>query len=484
MNLALSSKPQSKFLIIPVFAKEKIPAVVRAIDKNLQLPALAIADFKNKLGAAQIVYTQDLRIMILGLGERKNFTPASWRSAIFSLSSRLQGVEADSCSLIIPSSIPERPDALVELTGFALTHSSYQFNEYKKDKKLSKLGQIDIVVKNKSKKLEKALTNGITIGLAANESRSLANHPGNHATPTTLANHALALAKKYKFSCTVLEPKEIEKEKMGLLMGVSRGSDEPSRFIVLEYGPKKKPAVALVGKGLTFDSGGISIKPSERMEEMKYDMCGGADVLGIFQAAAELNLPIHLVGIIPSTENLISGKATKPGDILVSKSGVTVEIINTDAEGRLILGDAIDYVKAHFDPRLIIDYATLTGAVLVALGDEYTGFFSNTKKYDRLFAQASTRTAEKFWPLPLPVEYEDHIKSSVAEIRNVGERGLAGATAGGMFLKHFVGETDWIHLDIAGTAWTMRPKSYTGIGATAWGVYLTVDFLRNLKITN
>ncbi len=482
MNLTLSSKPQSPLLVVPAFANEKIPAVLKAVNKTLQIPAEAAADYKNKLGSTQVFYTQGLRLLLLGLGERKNFNNASWRAAVFSAMSRIQSLDSTGASFILPAS-PIKPDTLVELTGFAIVHSSYEFNEYKKEKKKAKLASIDLVVKNKSKRLDQALTAGVSIGMAANQSRSLANHPGNQTTPSHLAKHALDLAKQYKFSCKVLEPKEIEKEKMGLLMGVAQGSDEPARFIVLEYGPKNKPAVALVGKGLTFDSGGISIKPADRMEEMKYDMCGAADVLGIFQAAAELKLSVHLIGIIPSTENLISGKATKPGDILISKSGVSVEVINTDAEGRLVLADAIDYAKEHFNPKLIIDYATLTGAVLVALGDEYTGYFGNTKKYDRLFANASSKTAEKFWPLPLPAEYQDHVKSQVADIRNVGERGLAGATAGALFLQHFVGDTDWIHLDIAGTAWTMRPKPYAGIGATAWGVYLTVEFLRNLKMS-
>ena len=488
MNLTLSSKPQSQLLVVPIFTNEKIPALLKTINKTIRIPAEAAADYKNKLGSTQVLYSEGLRILILGLGEKKNFNNAAWRSAIFSAMSRAQSLDATRASFILPAS-QTSPETMVELTAFAILHSSYEFNEYKKEKKKAKLTIIDLVVKNKSKKLQKALEAGALIGQAANQSRSLANHPGNRITPSHLAKHALDLAKQYKFSCKILEPKEIEKEKMGLFMGVAQGSDEPPRFIVLEYLPagrqaafKKKPAIALVGKGLTFDSGGISIKPADRMEEMKYDMCGAADVLGIFQAAAQLKLPVHLVGIIPSTENLISGRATKPGDILISKSGVSVEVINTDAEGRLVLADAIDYVKEHFDPKLIIDYATLTGAVLVALGDEYTGYFSNTKKYDRLFAAASSKTAEKFWPLPLPPEYQEHIKSQIADIRNVGERGLAGSTAGALFLQHFVGGTDWIHLDIAGTAWTMRPKPYTSVGATGWGVYLTIEFLKNVRL--
>jgi leucyl aminopeptidase len=480
MKLILSQKPQSPVLIVPLFAKEKLKDILKKIDKSLAVPLLAETDFKNTLGATQTIYTNEKRVLILGLGERKNFSASAWRIAIHSGMNAVFNLHVTEASFVLPDAL--KLEQLVELAGFGVTFSRYQFEEYKKEKKTRKLLSLDLVSKRLNKKLQTALTNGIIIGTAANQARMLANHPGNHITPTHLAQHAVEIAKQYKFSCKVLEPKDIAKEKMGLLTGVSLGSEEPARLIVLEYGPKTKPAIALVGKGLTFDSGGISIKPADRMEEMKFDMCGGADVLGIFEAAAQLKLPIHLVGVIPSTENLISGKAVKPGDILISKSGVSVEVINTDAEGRLILADAIDYVKEYFDPKLIIDYATLTGAVLYALGDELTGFFSNTKKYDKAFAQAAEATAEKFWPLPMPDQYKDHVRSQVADIQNVGARGLAGATSGALFLEHFVGQTDWIHLDIAGTAWTMRPKPYASPGATAWGVYLTIEFLRKLKI--
>jgi len=487
MNLTLTKKISHDLIIVPVFANEKIASTLKALDKTWLVPTIVDSDFKNKLGKTQTIYLADKRLVILGLGEKQKFSLPNWRIAINQALGHLTNINAKEASLVLPT-VTIKPEILLEMTGFSAIFSSYSFNTYKKDKKPQQLTSLEIVFRLKSKKLDQALEFGKIIGEAANQSRELANHPGNHVTPKHLAKHAQDLAEQYKFSCKILEPKEIEKEKMGLLMGVAQGSDEPARLIVLEYLPagkqaafKKKPPIALIGKGLTFDSGGISIKPSERMEEMKYDMCGGADVLGIFEAVARLKLPVHLVGVIPSTENLISGKAIKPGDILISKSGVSVEVVNTDAEGRMILADAIDYVQEHFDPKLIIDYATLTGAVLYALGDEYTGYFSNTKKYDKAFAQASVKTGEKFWSLPMPEEYKEHVKSQVADIRNVGERGLAGATSGALFLEKFVDKTDWIHLDIAGTAWTMKPKPYAGIGATAWGVYLTVELLRNIK---
>ena len=467
------TKTQTDLVVLPLFANEKL-------GKEWVLPKQAVSDFKNKLGSTQLVYSDNQRIMLLGLGERKNISATTWRTAIHMAVNQALGLEVTSVNLILPKFSSSQLESMLELTGFGLIFSSYRFDEYKKEKAKVKLAKIFIIGPATSN-LQKALQRGIIIGHAANTSRNLANHPGNVATPTHLAEHALELAKRYGFSAKVLGPKEIEKEKMGLLTGVSLGSEEPAKFIVLEYGNKNKPPIALVGKGLTFDSGGVSIKPADRMEEMKYDMCGGATVLGIFEAAAQLKLPVHLVGLIPSTENLLSGRAVKPGDVLIGHDQTSVEIINTDAEGRLVLADAISYAKKYFKPKLIVDYATLTGAVLIALGDEYTGYFTNTNEYLKQFSKSSATTAEKIWHLPLAPEYKEQLRSMVADIKNIGERGSAGSSTAALFLEHFVGPTPWIHLDIAGTAWTMRPKSYTAPGATAWGVYSTIDFLRQIK---
>ncbi|OGE73581.1 MAG: hypothetical protein A3I07_02425 [Candidatus Doudnabacteria bacterium RIFCSPLOWO2_02_FULL_42_9] len=469
MQIQLSKTETSPNLtILPLFVGEKL---------NKNLPKHALADFKNRLGSTHLIYTDSSRVLLLGLGEKKNFKPESWRTATHTSINIAMTLGVESMDIVLPKLPTNQLEAFLELTGFALTFSGYRFDEYKKEKNGLKLKEVYLISPINAK-LSKALTRGIALGHAANTARSLANHPGNVATPTHLAQHAKESAKKFGFKCQVLGPKEIAKEKMGLLTGVSLGSDQPPQFIILEYGNKNKPPFVLVGKGLTFDSGGVSIKPSEKMEEMKYDMCGGAVVLGIFEAAAALKLPVHLVGLIPATENLLSGKAVKPGDILISHIGASVEIINTDAEGRLVLADAISYAKKYYKPKLIIDYATLTGAVITALGDEYTGYFSNTKNYQKQFEKSSALTAEKIWSLPLAQEYKDQLKSSIADIKNLGEKG-AGATTAALFLEYFVGTTPWIHLDIAGTAWTMRPKSYASPGATGWGVYLTVDFLRN-----
>jgi len=482
MNIILQKNPEpADLLILPLFREEN-PQDLAAKKMKLALPKLAAADFKNDLGATQLIYTDSGRVLLLGLGSRKQFKPESLRVAIHSLINAAHKLGVISANLFLPnfSSIPQ----YLELTGFAAIFSSYQFNRYQTDKKPIQLDQLSIIAPT-NKTNQQSLQNGVAIGLSANTARDLANHPGNVATPTHLAKHAVEIAKKYNLTYKILGPKEITKEGMGLLMGVSQGSDEEPRFIILEYRPKaaaKKDPIVLIGKGLTFDSGGISIKPADKMEEMKFDMCGGATVLGILEAVARLKLPVHIVGLIPSSENLVSGSAIKPGDVLVAHDQTSVEIINTDAEGRLVLADAISFAQKYYKPRLIIDFATLTGAVLVALGDQYTGYFANTRAFDQKFQQASSQTAEQFWPLPLAAEYRDQLKSTIADIKNIGEKGSAGATTAALFLQHFIkNNTPWIHLDIAGTAWTTRPKAYASVGATAWGVYLSVQLLRNLK---
>lgn len=475
MEVTLQSKlAESDLTILPLFKNQRLP---------LPVPALAMADFKNSPGSVHLVYSQDgRRLLLAGLGEKNQLKPETWRQALHAaLTAALNLSEVETASILLPAIPPASLPQYLELAGFCCLFSTYQFHWYRRNKKSEGLSSIAIVAPANSRH-QAALQRGLAIGEATNNARTLANHPGNIATPSHLAHHAVEAAKQYKFKCTVLGPAEIGREKLGLLAGVSKGSEEPAKFIILEYGPKQKKPIVLIGKGLTFDSGGISIKPADKMEEMKYDMCGGADVIGIFEAAARLKLPHHLIGLIPSAENLVSGSSVKPGDILSAHDGTSVEIINTDAEGRLVLADAISFAQKYYQPQLMIDYATLTGAVIQALGDQHSGYFSTAKKYDKFFASASEKTGEKFWALPLPAEYEGQLRSLTADIKNVGDKGVAGAITAGLFLRHFVkNNLPWIHLDIAGTAWTMRPKNYAAAGATGWGVYLTVEFLRQLR---
>jgi leucyl aminopeptidase len=308
--------------------------------------------------------------------------------------------------------------------------------------------------------------------------RDLVSHPGNVVTTGYLAKSAQELAARHKLACKVLEMKELERLGMNALLAVGKGSAEPPRLIVLEYrgATRKEHPIVLVGKGITFDSGGISIKPGAGMEEMKTDMAGCAAVMGAIEAAAGLKLPVNLVAILPTAENMPDGKAYKPGDVITSMSGQTVEITNTDAEGRLILCDALHYAL-KYKPGVMIDLATLTGACVVALGHEASGMMGNDQGLLGDLKKAGERSGERVWELPLWDSYGEVMKSDIADLKNAGSRDGGSITAG-WFLKQFVGKTRWAHLDIAGTAWGDKARPYTPKGATGVGVRLLIEYLR------
>jgi leucyl aminopeptidase len=310
--------------------------------------------------------------------------------------------------------------------------------------------------------------------------RDLVSRPGNEMTPSDLAREARQVARKKGVTLRILDVARMKKLGMHALLGVARGSSEPAKFIILEYYGRRKsdPPIALVGKGLTFDSGGISIKPSEKMDEMKSDMAGGAAVMGAIMAAADLKLPVNVVGLIPATENLPGGRAYKPGDILKSLSGQTIEVITTDAEGRLILADALTYAT-RYRPAAIIDLATLTGACIVALGDQVIGMLGNDDGLKSQIRRAADRTGERVWELPLWEDYHELIKSDVADFKNSGGR-AGGAITAAAFLSKFVGNVPWVHLDIAGPSWLTKDKPYIPKGASGVGVRLMVQVLRDL----
>ena len=300
-----------------------------------------------------------------------------------------------------------------------------------------------------------------------------ANRPANHATPTVLADAAKSLAKMQHIKCDVLGPKEVAKLGMGSFMAVAQGSDEPLRFIVLRYdgAAKTEAPTVLVGKGITFDSGGISIKPAAEMDEMKFDMCGAASVLGVFRALAELKPAINVIGLIPSCENLLNGRAVKPGDVVTSMSGQTIEILNTDAEGRLVLCDALTYAE-RFKPRAVVDIATLTGACVVALGAVRSGLFSASDDMANALMAAGESSSDLCWQMPLDDEYAEGLKTNFADVANVAGR-VGGAITAAKFLQRFTGKYPWAHLDIAGTAW----KRGTAKGATGRPVALLLAYL-------
>lgn len=330
---------------------------------------------------------------------------------------------------------------------------------------------------------ETALQRGRIVGEAQNFTRDLVNEPSNRLTPTRLAEKAGEMAARFGLQCEVLGPQEIQDLKMGAFWAVAQGSSqEPARLIIVRYSPEdapEQPVIGLVGKGITFDSGGISLKPSENMHEMKTDMAGGATMLGVMQAIAQLKPRVRATALVPATENMPSGNAFKPGDVITSMSGKTIEILNTDAEGRLVLADALTYAK-RLGCTVLIDAATLTGAVMVALGNFTTGVFGWNKDWVNRVLAAAKVAGEKMWQLPVDDDYRDLYKSSIADLANTGGR-YGGAITGAMFIGEFAGDTPWVHLDIAGTRWANDEKPYRAKGPTGHGVRTLVQLLMNLK---
>lgn len=423
------------------------------------------------------------RILLLGLGEKEKFTIEKLRqaSAKAGQEMRNKGIRGFAMPIL---SIQEDKKRIGQAIAEGLLLGLYQFEEYKTEKKNNKKIDEAVIVLDK-KADERAIKNGVEIGRilaeAANFSRNLVNRPSNDKTPVMLADEAKKMANRFGLSCRVLNEKEIKRLKMGGLIGVSKGSKEPPCFIILEHNENKKnlDTIAIVGKAITFDSGGISIKPSENMEKMKYDMSGGAAVIGAMQAAARLKIPLHIVGLIPATENLPSGTAQKPGDIVRMMDGKTVEIISTDAEGRMILGDALIYAK-RYKPDAVIDLATLTGACVIALGNDAIGMMGTDDKLKEKIRKAGELSYERVWELPLWDEYGELIKSDIADIKNVGGR-PAGTITGGYFLSRFIEGAPWAHLDIAGTAWEEKGRPYKPKGASGVGVRLLSELFLNWK---
>jgi leucyl aminopeptidase len=443
-------------------------------------------DFKGELFECRLFHTQGAipakRVLLTGLGKKEEFDLEKWRGAAAKAGRfiRDSGIKQFTFQIKGLKDFSEEELAENFITGLIL--GLYQFNDFKtlereKIKTIEEmilLGETD----QEMQSIGEGWRKGAIISDSVCTARNLVNGPSNQITPTVLADKARQIAKDHSMEFQVLEVSEAAAMGMGAFAAVAQGSQEPGKFIVLEYNKGKGlDTIALVGKGITFDSGGISIKPSENMERMKDDMSGAAAVLTTLLAASRLQIPLHLVGIIPATENLPSGKAYKPGDVLKTLSGQTVEVISTDAEGRLILSDALTY-SLKYQPKAIIDLATLTGACVIALGDHVIGLFGNEESLQKKIEEASQKTGEKVWRLPLWDEYFDYMKSDVADFRNVGTR-AAGAIIGGIFLSKFVDKTPWVHLDIAGPAFIEKERPYIPKGGTGVGVRLLVQLLRD-----
>lgn len=414
------------------------------------------------------------KLVLLQIGKEKELKAKILRDALRSAAKTLLAANISSAAVFLNGL--KKVDFNSALCDFslALLTENYRFDQFKsKPEAPSKLARLSIDLDKKAnlEKAENALAKGLATAHGVNLSRDLGNLPGNSCTPTYLGEVASQMAQEFGFECKVHDEKEIAALGMTSFLSVAKGSDVPPRLIVLEYkGGKGKP-VALVGKGLTFDAGGISIKPSEGMDEMKYDMCGAAGVLGAFRAVAEMGLAVNLVGVIPSCENMPSGNANKPGDIVRAMDGQSIEILNTDAEGRLILCDALTYVT-RFDPEVVVDLATLTGACVIALGHVTNGLFANDDELADELLDAAEESGDLTWRLPLFDEYKEQLKSNFADVANIGGR-PAGAITAACFLSRFTEKLRWAHLDIAGTAW----KSGAAKGSTGRPVPLLVEFI-------
>jgi leucyl aminopeptidase len=446
--------------------------------------AVADAGFQGRADEAiTILAGEPRKLTLMGLGKRDGVSLRGLRAALHSIGKTARKQRDAAIAVVFPYELPEMTAEETARAGATfLSHADYKYETFRTPKKDEKpiairgvwFVDFDVTTAKAVNKEVHAIADGIRTV------RDLGNAPANVVTPTRLAERAVEVAEEVGVKCTVYGKREITRMKMGGLLAVNRGSVEEPRFIVMEYSPRKATKhVALVGKGITFDSGGISIKPAERMEEMKFDMCGAAAVIGTIEAAAKLGLPVKLTGIIPSTDNLPSGSAYKPGEIITMMSGKTVEIVNTDAEGRMILADALHFAS-ELEPDHIIDFATLTGACVVALGPEAAGLFSNDDELAQMLIESGERAGERLWRLPAWDEYKDLIRSEWADMKNSGGR-WGGAITAAVFLKEFVDCPSWAHLDIAGTAYTESETARDGKGATGAGVRVTIAFLESLS---
>ena len=482
---------QCDLLILAVFDKRNLSSTAQKIDQACAGKLTALlgqGELDGKKGAAllipEITGIKARRILLIGCGKQEKFGPAEYlevcnKAISQSCRSNIKHVVVTLPELVSPDDDQKKhkPDWYLEQAITTAYNTLYRFDALKSEKKNETPQPARIGFscdKTLDPKLaQAALTRGIAIGRGISLARELGNMPGNICNPAYLADQALALARTLPITTTILEEKEMEKLGMGALLSVSRGSRQPAKLIVMEYkgGKKSEQPVVLVGKGLTFDAGGISLKPAGAMDEMKFDMCGSASVFGTMQAIAEMKCPINLVGLIPSSENLPDGNANKPGDVVTSMSGQTIEILNTDAEGRLILCDALTYA-AKFKPATIIDIATLTGAVVVALGSQATGLLGNDESLIRDLLQAGEITRDRAWQLPLWEAYQGQLDSNFADMANIGGR-EAGTITAACFLSRYTKDYTWAHLDIAGTAWKKGKLK----GATGRPVQLLSQYL-------
>lgn len=437
-------------------------------------------DFKAEKNETFLYHVKTIRHIAVGLGAKKDLCAETIRLAASAAVKVLKSKDLNSAALVFPEKTKIADDIMAKSITEGLVLTDYEFNKYKSDRKNKSISKIEIVTR---KKLQKTIKDTNTLCESVKFSRDLINDNASEITPAKLAAEAKKIAKKNKLKIKVLTEKEIDKEKLGLLKAVGQGAPYPPRLIIIQYnGDKKsKKTTALIGKGITFDSGGLNLKPSRGILDMRSDMSGAAAVLGAVKAASELKLKTNIIGVVSAAYNAVGSKSYIPGDIYKSYSGQTVEIKNTDAEGRLVLADAIAYTVKKYKPTQIIDLATLTGAICVSFADLCAGIVSNNDKLSDGLVKSSQNTHERLWRLPLYDEHKKAMKGELADLRNLSNLDGAGSITAAAFLEAFTRNTPWAHLDIAGTAFTNKPNGYTPKNATGFGVRLLIDYLENNK---
>jgi len=480
-------KQRSACVVVGVFENRKLTLPAGSIDKvanGYLSEIIRRGDMDGKAGSSLLLHavpaTQCDRVLLIGLGKEKEFREKEYCTAVRNAIKALNETGATDGTLFLTTIAVRKCsiDWRIRQAAIIAQETLYRFEQFKSKKSkvrrpLRKLA-FNVDRRSELKQAENALAQGLAIAEGVTLARTLGNLPGNVCTPGYLADTALQIARDHALDCQIIERAEMETLGMHSLLSVAKGSRQPPKLVVVHYrgaqDAKEKPMV-LIGKGITFDSGGISLKPGPEMDEMKFDMCGAASVLGTLKAVARMQLPINLTVLVPTTENMPDGAASKPGDIVTSMSGQTIEILNTDAEGRLILCDALTYAE-RFEPQAVIDVATLTGACVIALGHVASGLFANNDGLARDLLQAGDEAQDRAWQMPLWDEYQDLLKSNFADMANIGGR-AAGSVSAACFLSRFAKKFEWAHLDIAGTAW----KSGADKGATGRPVPLLAHYL-------
>jgi len=473
-------------LAIPLSDSENSRNLIRELGEQLNINfeeiIRKIPEFFEK-GKIEIVFTREKPYLVM-LGGVPDESVISIGKALGRIAKKAKEYKASIIGVIVDHLADgEQLNKIIQTVSEAFSLSSYEFNKYKKEKKAIDFKILVLTQKLSIVEANESLERGSIIAEGVNLARDLVNEPANEANPVKLANFVTNIFSGLNVKVTIYDEKYLQENGFGGIIAVGKGSDVPPRLVVIEYNPVNgQRPVALVGKGVCFDSGGLDLKTREGMERMKIDMAGAAAVIGTIYSIAKLSILVNVVGVIPLVENMPSGKATKPGDVIKMYNGKYVEVVNTDAEGRLILADAISFVERRFRPRYIIDLATLTGACVIALGNKIAGIMGNDKELINDLIKSGEETNELLWELPLHKEYKENLKSEVADLRNISRDRGAGAIIGGLFLSEFLDNSSWAHLDIAGVVYSDKESSLNPRGATGFGVRLLLNFLINKSL--